>query len=80
MRDYFVVIFVLLKVLFVNGAVTQKPLFGGRWMASILRTLTQHNRVEIAGLGTWSCVGAYAAVTAPGPVRVGDEVDIHAVA
>jgi hypothetical protein len=44
----------------------------------ILRTLTRHNRVEIAGLGTWSCVGAYAAVTAPGPVRVGDEVDIHA--
>ena len=40
----------------------------------VLRTLTRHNRVEIAGLGTWSCVGAYAAVTAPGRVRVGDEV------
>jgi uncharacterized protein YcbX len=46
----------------------------------ILRTLTRHNRVEIAGLGTWSCVGAYAAVTAGGPVQVGDEVDIHASA
>ena len=33
-----------------------------------------HNRVEIPGLGTWSCVGAYAAVTAPGRVQVGDPV------
>ncbi|HEY3722887.1 MAG TPA: MOSC N-terminal beta barrel domain-containing protein [Acidimicrobiia bacterium] len=40
----------------------------------VLRTLTRHNRVEIPGLGTWSCVGAYAAVTGPGRVRVGDEV------
>ena len=30
---------------------------------------TRHNRIEIPGLGTWSCVGAYAAVTAPGRVR-----------
>ncbi len=42
----------------------------------ILRTLTRHNRIEIPGLGTWSCVGAYAAVTAPGSVRLGDEVVI----
>jgi MOSC domain-containing protein len=45
----------------------------------VLRTLSRHNRVEIPGLGTWSCVGAYAAVTAPGRVRVGDEVDLAAV-
>jgi uncharacterized protein YcbX len=42
--------------------------------ANTLRTVATHNRVEIPGLGTWSCVGAYAAVTAPGSVRVGDPV------
>ena len=40
----------------------------------VLRTLTRANRIEIPGLGTWSCVGAYAAVTAAGRVQVGDEV------
>jgi hypothetical protein len=40
----------------------------------VLRTVTRENRVEIPGLGTWSCVGAYAAVTAAGRVQVGDEV------
>ncbi len=40
----------------------------------VLRTVTRHNRVEIPGLGTWSCVGAYAAVTAAGPIQLGDEV------
>ncbi len=42
----------------------------------ILRTLTRQNRIEIPGLGTWSCVGAYAAVTEPGSVRLGDRVVI----
>jgi len=42
----------------------------------VLRTLTRHNRIEIAGLGTWSCVGAYAAVTTPGAVQVGDDVTL----
>lgn len=42
----------------------------------VLRTLTRHNRIEITGLGTWSCVGAYAAVTTPGAVQVGDEVTV----
>jgi uncharacterized protein len=46
----------------------------------VLRTVSRHNRVEIPGLGTWSCVGAYAAVTAPGSVRVGDDVAIAAPA
>jgi MOSC domain-containing protein len=41
---------------------------------NVLRTLTRHNRIEIPGLGTWSCVGAYAAVTTPGRIEVGDEV------
>jgi len=40
----------------------------------VLRTVTHHNRIEIPGLGTWSCVGAYAAVAEPGHVQVGDEV------
>jgi uncharacterized protein len=40
----------------------------------VLRTVARHNRVEIPGLGTWSCVGAYAAVTTPGRVQLGDEV------
>jgi uncharacterized protein YcbX len=43
----------------------------------VLRTLTRHNRIEIPGLGTWSCVGAYATVTSPGPVQLGDEVVIE---
>jgi uncharacterized protein len=39
----------------------------------VLRTVTRHNRIDIPGLGTWSCVGAYAAVTTPGTVQIGDE-------
>lgn len=42
----------------------------------VLRTISRHNRTEIPGLGTWSCVGAYAAVTESGQVHVGDEVVI----
>jgi uncharacterized protein YcbX len=40
----------------------------------VLRAIARHNRVELPGLGTWSCVGAYASVTEPGRVRVGDEL------
>jgi MOSC domain-containing protein len=43
----------------------------------VLRTVSQHNRIEIPGLGTWSCVGAYAAVTTPGRVQVGDEIVVE---
>jgi uncharacterized protein len=46
----------------------------------VLRSVARHNRIEIAGLGTWSCVGAYATVTAPGPVQVGDAVRITVAA
>jgi hypothetical protein len=42
----------------------------------VLRALTRHNRIEIPGLGTWSCVGAYAAVTTPGPLALGAEVTV----
>jgi len=40
----------------------------------VLRTVALHNRVAIQGLGTWSCVGAYATVTTPGRVCLGDDV------
>jgi len=43
----------------------------------VLRTVSSLNRLEIPGLGTWSCVGAYAAVAEPGTVRVGDAVVIE---
>ena len=42
----------------------------------VLRAVSSLNRLEIPGLGTWSCVGAYAAVAEPGTVRVGDGVDV----
>jgi uncharacterized protein len=44
----------------------------------VLRAVATHNRIEIPGLGTWSCVGAYATVATPGRVAVGDEVRIKA--
>ena len=43
----------------------------------LLRTIARHNRIEITGLGEWACAGAYAGVTAPGPVRVGDRVTLR---
>ena len=42
----------------------------------VLRAATTHNRVEISGLGTWACVGAYASVASPGDVCVGDAVAV----
>ncbi len=41
---------------------------------AVLRTVASHNRIEIPGLGTWACVGAYATVTTPGAVRLGNDV------
>lgn len=38
----------------------------------ILRAVSRHNRVDIPGLGRWSCVGAYAGVTGRGVVAAGD--------
>jgi uncharacterized protein YcbX len=43
----------------------------------VLRAATDHNRIEISGLGHWACVGAYAAVLSPGAIRVGDGVDVR---
>jgi hypothetical protein len=44
----------------------------------VLRTVAEHNRIEIPGLGVWSCVGAYATVDTAGSVRVGDPAGIAA--
>lgn len=40
----------------------------------VLRTLVQHNRVELPGAGGFPCAGAYAIVESPGTVRTGDAV------
>jgi uncharacterized protein YcbX len=39
-----------------------------------LQTIAKHNRLEIAGMGTWACAGIYATITAEGQVAVGDAV------
>jgi len=40
----------------------------------VLRTLTQHNRVQVGAAGLFPCAGVYAVVEAPGTLRVGDRV------
>jgi uncharacterized protein YcbX len=42
----------------------------------VLRTLVQHNRVQVAGGGLFPCAGVYAVVEAPGTLRTGDLVAI----
>jgi uncharacterized protein YcbX len=42
----------------------------------LLKAIARHNRIEIPGLGTWACAGAYAGVTRPGTVSVGDAVTV----
>jgi len=43
----------------------------------ILRTLTRHNRLEIAGSGRFPCAGVYAVVESPGTLRTGDPVVVR---
>ena len=38
----------------------------------VLRTLVEHNRLQVGTAGSFPCAGAYAIVTAPGTVRIGD--------
>jgi uncharacterized protein YcbX len=45
--------------------------------ADTLRAVAKHNRVEIPGLGTWACAGAYADVTASGELAVGEEFTLR---
>jgi uncharacterized protein YcbX len=44
----------------------------------VLRTLTQHNRLPIAGLGKSPCAGVYAVVSSAGVLRKGDPVSVRA--
>jgi uncharacterized protein YcbX len=43
----------------------------------VLRTVAKHNRVDIPGLGTWACAGAYADVTATGEIAVGEAYEVR---
>jgi uncharacterized protein YcbX len=40
----------------------------------ILKTLAQHNRLDVAGGGLYPCAGVYAVVTSTGAIREGDRV------
>ncbi len=40
----------------------------------VLRTLSQHNRIEVGEAGRFPCAGAYAIVEAPGTMQQGDRV------
>jgi hypothetical protein len=42
----------------------------------VMRTLVQHNRLQVADAGRYPCAGVYAVVTAPGGVRVGDTASL----
>ena len=44
----------------------------------VLRTLAQHNRLDVLGTGRYACLGVYASVVTPGTVAVGDPVEIPA--
>jgi uncharacterized protein YcbX len=43
-----------------------------------LQAIARHNRIEIAGLGTWACAGIYADVRRGGPIARGDAVRVVA--
>jgi uncharacterized protein YcbX len=42
----------------------------------ILQTLARHNRLEVAGAGTFPCAGVYAVVATGGTIRRGDAVTV----
>lgn len=42
----------------------------------ILRALTRHNRIDVAG-GLYPCAGVYATVAAPGTMRAGDPAVVN---
>jgi uncharacterized protein YcbX len=44
--------------------------------AEVLRTVAKHNRLDIPELGKWACAGAYADVTTPGDLAVGEPYEL----
>ncbi|HSB10869.1 MAG TPA: MOSC N-terminal beta barrel domain-containing protein [Blastocatellia bacterium] len=40
----------------------------------VLRTLVQHNKVQVGGAGQFPCAGVYAVIHAPGTIQRGDRV------
>ena len=44
----------------------------------VLRTLVQHNRLEVGAMGRFPCAGVYAVVAASGTIAVGDPVTLLA--
>jgi uncharacterized protein YcbX len=43
----------------------------------VIRTLVQHNRVQVGELGQYPCCGVYAVVATTGAVRTGDRVILN---
>ena len=43
----------------------------------VLRTLSQHNKVQVGAAGQFPCAGAYAVVVRPGTIRPGDAVTVE---
>ena len=43
----------------------------------VLKTLVQHNRLDIMGSGNYPCAGVYAVVGAQGKVRVNDQIALN---
>lgn len=41
-----------------------------------LMAIARHNRVEIAGMGTWACAGVYGSITASGRISRGEPVGL----
>jgi hypothetical protein len=44
--------------------------------AEVLRTLVQHNRLEVPGAGRYPCAGVYAVAESAGTMQEGDAVSL----
>jgi uncharacterized protein YcbX len=44
---------------------------------NVIRTLVQHNKLQVGELGQFPCAGVYAVVAQPGIIRVGDQVALN---
>jgi hypothetical protein len=43
----------------------------------VLRALVAHNRLQLGDMGAFPCAGVYGVVSAPGRVRIGDDVVLN---